>query len=133
MDYYEDNSGDDFDPFDQSQVEEVVGRAVEEQLSPITTALGPIAEAVAAEQEAQADAQAEQWVNNAMERLDVPEHDREQVLLASGGYRLAGYSPEEAIAAAAERLRTTAVRYPSGPPRSMLDSAERIARKMGLK
>jgi hypothetical protein len=112
----------------------VVGRAVNEQLAPISAALEPLAQAVSAQQEAEADAYAEQNISGTMDQLGVPEHAREQVLFASGGYRLAGLPPDQALAAAAEQFgRTTMISPPAGGrPSSMLESAERIARASGL-
>jgi hypothetical protein len=128
-------SDEEFDPFNEAHVQAIVSQAVEEQLGPLAQALEPLAQQVTEEQQAEQDAYAENWVNSAMERHSVPPHAREQVLVMSGGYRLAGLEPEAAIAAAAETLqRSSAVSKDeaAGRPRTMEEAALRIARRRGI-
>ena len=80
----------DFDPFDPNALQGVVDRSIQSQIAPLVQALQPLVEQ-------HNDAQSSQYVENVFGRLGVPDDLKDEVLIMSGGYRLAGQSPEQAI------------------------------------
>jgi len=146
----------DFDPFDQDSVANVVNQALQQQMAPLVQALQPIVDQ-------HNDAQSIQYVEGVFGRLGVPDDLRDEVLIMSGGYRLAGQSPEQAISSAYQSIQglrgggveqgrldqrnelqqiVSAPGVPNGSqpgavpgesrPQNMEEAAQRIAARLGI-
>lgn len=89
---------DEFDPFDAASVQGVISRELQQQIAPLIQALQPIVEE-------HNDAASAQYVEGVFGRLGVPDQLRDEVLIMSGGYRLAGQSPEQAISSAYQSIQ----------------------------
>ena len=117
--------GEEFDPFDPNSFESAVGSAVEQRIAPLVQALQPIVEQ-------HRDAESKQFVDQQYEIMGVPESDRDEVLIMSAGYRMAGQSPVQAMNSAWQALQARDGRAKGAGAQEQRQELEQIVAAPGV-